>query len=816
MGKSRKYSRSPSAEAPCVIGFDTEYQQEGDLNHVVSAQWCGIWQGRSWSGFLEIDGKRMKLTAFIEMALQDGQRQRAFTRFPAKVVLAAHFAIADLATMEDFHKFKMRFDGLRKTYCSIQDSLGMRVRDVTGQGHNITLELRDTRLLTPQSRGLAELGKLHNCPKIELPPGAIEKMQVFLQELPEEFREYAIRDAEIAALHTKFMSDMNQTLTGENTVPISLGSLAAVYCQKLFEQNNLDRLQVLGREVVENVVFDDRRQRYVKRKVEVSVPELSLHQQLLIECFHGGRNEAYAFGPSEIDEWLDVDLCSAYTTALASAGLPQWKECHASTNINDFKTGEMGFAWVEFEFPESVRFPCLPVRAPNNLIFPLTGESYATAAEIAAARRPGAAVRVKHGVIIPQDMAIRPFETVIAALQGKRKEADLRGDKLSAGIYKELGNSLYGKTCQGLREKRVFDNRTGQHRDMPPSCLTCVVFAAHVTGLIRAALGEVMNALPATVSVLSCTTDGFVCNATREELDAASAQPACDILRECRSRLHDTREILEVKHGAQQILVWRTRGQATGEKMEEREIVLAKAGLNMGSIKDTALNNTTVILTFKNRCANDIWFSQSLPSPLHLFKKGGDFIALEREHRLNMEYDFKRTPTDPVMRGLRGGMFVREHLAFTTRPWRDLKSYQRTRELFDNFSFQRHRILKTVDDYRDFEEYCNGAGLVDMGMRRTEGGLPKMALRVVLRAFKARLRGFTDTMTDADLMRALNEAGYAVRVDDLKNAGRHRKPPVMNLVPRTPETLQLAAAVRAAVPEFDDEKLFAAQELNAA
>ena len=341
----------------------------------------------------------------------------------------------------------------------------------------------------------------------------------------------------------------------------------------------------------------------------------------------------------------------------------------------------MGFARVAFEFPESVRFPCLPVRVPNNLIFPRRGESYATASEIALAVSLGALITIMHGVTIPID-ATTPFETVIRELQGKRKDADLRDDKLSAGLFKELGNSLYGKTAQGLREKRVFDNRSGDRRQMPQSRITNVVFAAYVTGLIRAALGEIMNALPQSVSVLSCTTDGFICNSKPDELGTACNGPVCGLLKACRGRLHGIQEIVEVKHKAAQVLVWRTRGQATIEPFDGGGVILAKASINIWPpIQDEKLLNWHFVNMFSTRRPGDKFEVSNLPSPLQLFKKGGDFVRQKHMQRLGMEFDFKRKPVHPRMMPYRS----HAHLGFETQPWSAVLDYQSGRDLFDHF-----------------------------------------------------------------------------------------------------------------------------------
>lgn len=84
---------------------------------------------------------------------------------------------------------------------------------------------------------------------------------------------------------------------------------------------------------------------------------------------------------------------------------------------------------------------------------------------------------------------------------------------------KLLGNSLYGKTGQGLREKTVFDTGKMQSVKVPESSISNAPMAAHVTGFIRAVMGEILHGIPEGRTVISCTTDGILTDADENELD---------------------------------------------------------------------------------------------------------------------------------------------------------------------------------------------------------------------------------------------------------------------------------------------------------
>ncbi len=59
---------------------------------------------------------------------------------------------------------------------------------------------------------------------------------------------------------------------------------------------------------------------------------------------------------------------------------------------------------------------------------------------------------------------------------------------------------------------------------MSESDITNPFFAAYITSLVRAALGEILNNIPPERLVFSVTTDGFITNATSSEVGACSSR----------------------------------------------------------------------------------------------------------------------------------------------------------------------------------------------------------------------------------------------------------------------------------------------------
>ena len=112
---------------------------------------------------------------------------------------------------------------------------------------------------------------------------------------------------------------------------------------------------------------------------------------------------------------------------------------------------------------------------------------------------------------------------------------------------------------------------------MLKSQITNPFMAAYTTSLVRAVLGEILHNIPADRTVVCATTDGFLTNALRDEIDTSS--PVCSLFADLRERLSGVREILEVKHRVERVLCVKTRAQITVEAIQGERPILAKGGI---------------------------------------------------------------------------------------------------------------------------------------------------------------------------------------------------------------------------------------------
>jgi len=329
--------------------------------------------------------------------------------------------------------------------------------------------------------------------KIELPPGAIEHMSKLMHDDPALFEAYAVRDAEVAAAWLIAMLRFFEVELGINPgrqPPATLGAAAVKKFKALCKDEDYPLDDLLGFERIETIVNGRR------RSVRQKMAPYRDRESFFADCYHGGRNEAYYAGFTPEGVITDLDICGAYTTAMAAIRTPDWRKAADTTEIDILtEAGERGMAVarVRFRFPAGTRFPCLPIRAGDaGLIYPLSGVSYATGPELVVARRLGAIIEVERGVFVPWLDERRPFSLVTEVVNDIRKRHTKGTAFERAG--KEIGNSLYGKLGQGIdllkspegagkahvRGKRVFDSRKGEMTTLPPSSISSAALAAFI------------------------------------------------------------------------------------------------------------------------------------------------------------------------------------------------------------------------------------------------------------------------------------------------------------------------------------------------
>jgi hypothetical protein len=495
-----------------VIGFDTEYTRvdrreesddelapcfngadEPDGVHFLcysvalfnpatgnrASSLLNIKQGRShrWS-FAKLIQQAIKTAMRNCIISKVDIRSREGKKKNFRIALVCHYSRADLPGFSDFSSLKTKFDNVRKTFVTIQRPHKIQCRLINNRLTDCTIRLFDTRLLAPSGAGsLEKLGDLLGFKKLSVPeilneagnivPG-IERMDIVQSQYPELFEAYALRDAELALEWLVQIDQFRDLWELSNLSP----TIAAIAVAKIRQVLGSDDFAFFGIEYTKGSK---------KRSETQFASGIRNNLSLIANCFHGGRNEAFVHGIFEAEDnksWQDWDLLGAYTTGMALFGMIYWEAPVHTNKLADLITlSSYCVSHVKFSFPQKTRFPSLPVDAgPEGLIYPLEGEAYITGYELRVAMEQGAVLQIIAGLRfeIKKDATRRPLEDFIKAVNKGRSEHKTPAASSKSPmelLFKECGNSGYGKIAQGIarykttsgnHSKKTFDSRTGE------------------------------------------------------------------------------------------------------------------------------------------------------------------------------------------------------------------------------------------------------------------------------------------------------------------------------------------------------------------
>ncbi|EJT6809997.1 hypothetical protein N3Q15_003563 [Escherichia coli] len=807
------------------IGFDTEYvfNPETRQNDILSYQSYVVLPDNT--GISNIiyppDSQKKSRLSFKEFLCQTITpllETGVITKWPGIINIYAHFIRADIASFANFWSdYKILLKGIRGTVSSFKNRYGIdfdeqqerRVKTEqimfdkrTSPPRCSNVAFIDTLLITPGGMGLAECGELLGLPKLTIPaPYSITNMREYLLGDRAGFEAYALRDAEIAVRYALQVRNFCARELMIDRVPATIGAMAVSRFTKTLKENNMSPEVCLGTHIKTRELWLTEKQAFRTIKNPASVPSRELFETFPINCYHGGRNECFMMGVTPSDHWYDYDLAGAYTTGLLDILTPDYGNIRLSKNPDDYCGHVMGFALVTFRFPESVPYPSLPVRTDQyGLFFPLSGESWATAPEIELALSLGADMTIHNGIIVPWICATSPHNSestsvFLPFVQQVRENRNrhIKGS-LEEKFWKEIGNSLYGKLAQGLRAKTAFDTARGLNRSLPPSSVTQPFFAAHVTGFIRAVVGELMNALPSDSSVVSVTTDGFLTNCPLNKINmsrplSSRFQSLCDIVDPGSS-------MLTCKHEVSQLIAMKTRGQLTYKAIQGKPVVHARAGVKPPADIPRSDYNDYMVDLYLNRLPGQTLSRSTLISTREMWLSESDLVSREQDIRLNLEFDFKRQPVQPAMN--------EGHLLMSSRPWDNMEEALQQRSLFDDWR-QTH-TLKTLADWDDWCDflYCRTV-FSDMklkvGSKRSDDILVRLFLRALTQCQWGLMPKDKKSYSCKEVAEWLTSEGYSVTVTDVKNAVR-AKIPQMKFSSVTPRMKSLMDIIARKYPTF--------------
>jgi hypothetical protein len=705
----------------CYIGFDTEYTNLKDVlnqtaedskkNLYLSYQFSAQWKGCRWEGVgFPKDGHRISMDEFICWVMSECPllKEDKDILLPHSVFLICHYSRADLPSFRGFFDKNNRINlmNLRRTLVTMRNGAPIKIPvNYRGKKTVMSLGIRDTFLLAPSTaKSLDSIGSLIGIEK-KTPKEYLSRMDELRKDDLQRFIDYAQTDATIALKFSENISELSSTLGGDAFVPLTLTSLGISFLQQLWKDNGFNTNEILGK-IKETFVVRNKKTGNPNRKSKLSPNTFRhLYANLATECYHGGRNEQYFFGVGDEGDWYDYDLSSAYPTGMSQLGTPLWEQSRPSTDIDELIKHRLSFALVEFKHPEGTRFPVLPVRGADSVLFPLEGQSHCCGPELRVAKSLGVEMNVLFGVYIPEKKD-QPFGEYLQYCIKRRKEAKEEGNQVLQQLWKELANSMYGKLAQGLRKRNVFNVSKLESEELPECKITTPFYAAYTTSFCRAVLGEILNKLPKSVAVCSCTTDGFLCTADADQIKKATSGPLSKEFLKARQYFNpNEKSILEVKSVIRKPLGWRTRGQATllPKNLKESDtFVLAKAGLKPEAY-DKLEQNKWIIETFEKRFFGQKYAVRSFVSVRDMFEDESDLYSINSDKAISMDFDWKRRPVMDLleMRKVR----TSHHVFFDTTPWKTAKESEVCKDDWKKFAELHQRCLKTEEDVREFIEF---------------------------------------------------------------------------------------------------------------
>lgn len=817
VGVRASRARFNSIDCP-ILAFDTEYtvSKGGKSNSVL----CYTYSIGDESGrcediiYTKALGKsgRITLSQLVTKAVNHAIDEGVLGSYPEELIIAAHFLRADLSSLSDvFSKLKLNVGGVRKTLASLSGSYGVDIDSAASKNvgvqelsytdrnrhrRTIMVKFYDSILLAPAGKSLAGIGELVGVPKLEIPaPYSIERMDEYLKADKKGFELYALVDAEICFHFLIMVRKFVRDDLGFRGLPVTVGGMAT----KLFLKNmDVDKNSAFGVREEVTEYWPKGGSRPVTKKALTPTFSRSILESMATDCYHGGRNECFYTGPTPVDVWNDFDIPSCYIVSMTNLCPLDYDGMTQVYSSDDFIGGVYGVARVRFKFPEGTRFPSLPVRTEKyGLYYPLEGESLCTSFEIETALYLGCVIQILQGFTIPLKSSERIFLPFIQ--QVRQKRLSYTKASFEERLWKEVGNSLYGKLAQGLSGKSGFDVPTGLSKGIPSSAITNPYFATFTTGLVRAVLSEMLAGVPKDKLVLSVTTDGFLTNADLSEIDLSG--PSCRRFKAL-YRVADPEggEILELKHQVEQLLVMKTRGASTLQAKGSSDPILAKASVQVpqGVLDPVAYMNKLYL----SRHPGQQTTSKRLTSTRKQFLNSQDMLSENQEVRLNLEPDFKRRLTDPVM--VETGLG--EHIAFTSEAWGRRSEGEFTRVRFDKW--RETNCLKAVADWDSFCDFIAMSKLTRTKGVKIKSGerSDRFLARIFLRAYAQEELGLKRSLTYLELSEWFTARGYEITASTARS-GRSSAL-VLGAVPLTAYTVELLQQLLDEFSEFDFYPLF--------
>ena len=741
------------------------------------------------------------------------------------VILLCHAGKADITTLDqhsvyrkEILKFCSEVQGglisLQPTYIYPSSVDPQYATNRHTYKYAISLSIADTMCHAPaQCKTLKSLGHTIGWEKVELAQNDISEMNVLLKKDPCKYFEYAATDSTVALLYAAALYGYNKKIPV--TVTSATAKVMKEIMMKYLKCNNNKEFDLKFRGLTTEshglVPRSDNKPGYIESQSKEPISrEVEIIQTDASHAFHGGYNSCSDIGYFPY-ETTDYDLQNAYPTAMCLVADVDWdnpikyKLHHETLTLQSFAVGMGGinplplmFAYVTFEFPEDVKYPCIPVNVDGIPIYPRTSSGlngvFACGPELYLAVRLGAKVYIQDGYVlntllhgIEESFSLRQ---AVYQLVRDRKQAkkDHGKGSLEELILKTMVNSGYGKTAQNVIQKNTWTAFKDEMEDIGCSSITNPVSAAMITSIVRAELLAAQNQCN-ELGYMTCsvTTDGFISDVPEKTLKTLDLYGIRKFMEKARLYLTDgtDSEIWEAKHKQNDLVNFTTRGNVSLycsknpyiSGKQKYQGVCAHNSTKSGYPSDTYEDRLWLIQQVLGRTGTVNYTTKEWPSFKELVQ-GKVFSVREITRHIRMDFDMIRKPVRDSFctKLVTVNNTVYAIANFTTIPFDDVSEfrlYRRKKELTS--------VLRTESDWdlfwRKIDLKATGCKVRDMdwailnscimGHRCNRWIIPKLN----------ELSG----QERCDWINAHNTSSKIFKENDWKNAGRPKRQ--VNMLP---------------------------------
>jgi hypothetical protein len=513
-----------------ILGFDVEWDASRPGRELLSVQFAGMRDGQVVSHVFEPPGPHLTVKDLAllvrEFITREGLVVPTRKNQLRKVFLVAHFAAAEISTFKD-PVGELSIHAIGKASHAAMPKVAF-------DDGEWELKLVDLFAFFPV--GLEKVARLVGREKLVVDRTDLRRLK---QEDPETFRRYAATDAEIVLeAFLAFRAQVRHRWGVDPLMYPSLASLTAAAFRYGFLNSTPAPVEY------EEVNYSRKMKRGFTEATR-KVPRFAGDRAVRIAALrasHGGRVEVFKRG-FYIAPLVERDVVSLYPSAARLQPLPnektQWRRVKSLEEVHDLE----GFGRFKFKFPKGTRYPVLPVKG-KSMLFPLSGVSDATFAEVRLAMRLGAKLKVVEAYGFEPGPREHDHDVgrYVEALFVEKSAAE-RGS-IQYRLVKDMLNSFIGKLGEHERSGGLLAIETATRRaGLPagtasalqrsrkgqeflkqpprPGLLYAPEWYTLIVGQARALMAELLQKDAVLIS-----TDALVCGA-----DVDFSGPALDALK---------------------------------------------------------------------------------------------------------------------------------------------------------------------------------------------------------------------------------------------------------------------------------------------